>query len=69
LPTIADFTNSTGNVLDLSGVSAFHTFTDIQAHWAKVRADVVITDPAGGSVVRQNVTTAHLQAHRNEFIA
>jgi Ca2+-binding RTX toxin-like protein len=67
--TIADFTNSAGNVLDLSGVSAFHTLTDVQSHMSQAGSDVVIADPAGGSVTIQNTTTAYLLAHQNELIA
>jgi hypothetical protein len=67
--TVAEFTNSTGNMLDLSGVSAFHTFADVQSHMSQVSSDVVIADPAGGSVTIQNTTTAYLLAHQNEFIA
>jgi Ca2+-binding RTX toxin-like protein len=67
--TVADFTNTTGNVLDLSGVSAFHTFADVQAHWTQSGSDVVISDPAGGSVTIQNTTTTYLLAHQNELVA
>jgi Ca2+-binding RTX toxin-like protein len=66
--TIGDFTNSTGNILDLSGVSAFNTFADVQSHWTQSGSDVHIADPAGGSVTIDNVTLAYLQAHQSEFI-
>ena len=68
--TIVDFTASTSNVLDLSGVSQFASggLSNVESHWATSGSNVVITDPTSShTLTLQNTTIAYLLAHSSEI--
>jgi serralysin len=63
--TITDFTSGQ-DVVDLTGISSFHTLSDIQTHAAQVGANTVITVDGSNSITLAGVQVSNLQ--QNNFL-
>jgi Ca2+-binding RTX toxin-like protein len=65
--TVLDFkANGDQDLIDLTGVSGIHTFSDVQSHAAQVGNDTVITINANSSITISNTLLSSL--HQQDFL-
>jgi Ca2+-binding RTX toxin-like protein len=65
--TIQDFSIAEGDIIDLSAVTQFDNFADLEEHMVQVGSNVEISDGAGDKITLADITLGNLTASQFAF--